>query len=91
MGAIDDLLPHHPIVRQLVQNLKHQGFDSHLDIRDGYLTLTIRLFATNTRDEDKPKDTTIVTEPLLGKKKFMQSLLGSRRHYHDTDFLTPRS
>lgn len=91
MGAIDDVLQRHPVVQQLVQSLKHQGFDSHLDIRKGYLTLTIRLFATNTRDEDRTKDFLTDSEPLLRKKKFLQSLLGSRRYITDTDFLTPRS
>lgn len=90
MDVIDDVLLHHPIVRQLVQSLRHQGFDSQLDIREGYLTLTVRLFATDTPSKDTTKDTSIDSEPLLRKKKYMQSLLGSRRYLNDTDFLTPR-
>jgi hypothetical protein len=90
MDAIDDVLLRHPNVAQLVQSLKQQGFDSHLDIREGYLTLTVRLFATDPSSMDATKDTSIDSEPLLRKKKFMQSLLGSRRYINDTDFLTPR-
>jgi hypothetical protein len=90
MDVIDDVLLHHPIVRQLVQSLRHQGFDSHLDIREGYLTLTVKLFATNTTPEKVEKGPSIESEPLLRKKKYMQSLLGSRRYLNDTDFLTPR-
>jgi hypothetical protein len=89
MDAIDDVLHQHPIVQQLVQSLKQQGFDTHLDIREGYLTLTVRLFATNAPSMNMLKDTTVDSEPLLRKKKFMQSLLGPRRHYNDTEFLTP--
>jgi hypothetical protein len=89
MGAIDNVLLRHPIVEQLVQSLIQQGFDSQLDIRDGYLTLTVRLFATDTPSMDTTKDTSIDSEPLLRKKKFMQSLLGSRRYFTDTEFLTP--
>jgi hypothetical protein len=48
MDVIDDVLLRHPNVAQLVQSLKQQGFDSHLDIHEGYLTLTVRLFATDS-------------------------------------------
>ena len=89
MDASEDILFHHPIVRQLVQSLKQQGFDSHLDIREGYLTLTVKLFATNTTPGKVEKGSSIESEPLLRKKKFMQSLLGSRRHFNDREFLTP--
>jgi hypothetical protein len=89
MDAVDDVLHQHPIVRQLVQSLKQQGFDSQLDIHDGYLTLTIKLFATNTSSVKSAKDTSIDSEPLIRKKKFMQSLLGPRRYFDDREFLTP--
>jgi len=89
MGAIDDVLLRHPNVTQLVQSLKQQGFDSHLDIREGYLTLTVRLFATDTFSQDTINDTSIDSEPLLRKKRFVQSLLGSRRYFNDANFLTP--
>jgi hypothetical protein len=89
MGVIDDVLLRHPIVEQLVQSLRQQGFDSHLDIHDGYLTLTIRLFAIDISSMNSTKDSLIDSEPLLRKKKYMQSLLGSRRHLNDADFLTP--
>ena len=90
MGAIEDVLLRHPNVAQLVQSLKQQGFDSHLDIHEGYLTLTIRLFATDTLSVKPTKDALIDSEPLIRKKKYMQSLLGPRRYLNDTDFLTPR-
>jgi hypothetical protein len=89
MDVIDDVLLRHPNVAQLVQSLKQQGFDSHLDIREGYLTLTVKLFATNTTSSKGEKGPSIESEPLLRKKKFMQSLLGSRRHFNDREFLTP--
>jgi hypothetical protein len=89
MGAVDDVLLHHPNVEQLVRSLKQQGFNSHLDIREGYLTLTVRLFATDRLSMDTPKDVSIDSEPLLRKKRFMQSLLGSRRYFNDEKFLTP--
>lgn len=90
MGAIDDVLLRYPIVQQLIQNLRHQGFDSHLDVRDGYFTLMIRLFAMHMPDEDATKESSMDSEALLRKKKFMQSLLGARRYFTDADFLTPR-
>ena len=90
MDAIEDILFHHPTVRQIVQSLKQQGFDSHLDIREGYLTLTVKLFVTNTTPVKVKQDPSIESEPLLRKKKFMQSLLGPRSYLNDTDFLTPR-
>jgi hypothetical protein len=89
MDVIDDVLLRHPNVAQLVQSLKQQGFDSHLDIHEGYLTLTVRLFATDTPSRDTIKDTSIDSEPLLKKKRFMQSLLGARRYFNDAKFLTP--
>ena len=89
MDAIDDVLLRHPNVAQLVQSLKQQGFDSHLDIREGYLTLTVRLFATNIPTANAKQDPSMESEPLIRKKKFMQSLLGSRRYFNDAEFLTP--
>jgi hypothetical protein len=91
MGVINDMLHDHPGVQQLIQNLRLLGVDSYVDIRDGHVTLTIRLFAMHLPDKDSTKDSSIKSEALLRKKKFMQSLLGARRHTMDTDFLKPQS
>jgi hypothetical protein len=90
MSALNEMLLDHPSVQQLIQNLRRLGVDSDLDIHDGYLTLTIRLFATHTSNIDATKDTSMESEALLKKKKFMQSLLGARQRTVNTDFLTPR-
>ena len=89
MGAIEDILLNHSIVKQLVQSLKQQGFDTHLDICNGYLTLTVRLFAIDAPSLNAIKDSSIDSESLQRKKKFMQSLLGQRRYFSDAKFLTP--
>ena len=90
MGAIEDVLLRHPNVEQLVQSLKQQDFDSHLDIREGYLTLIVRLFTTDTPSMKPTKDALIDSEPLVRKKKYMQSLLSPRRYLNGIGFLTPR-
>lgn len=90
MSILNEMLLDHPSVQQLIQNLKQLGVDSNLDIRDGYLTLNIRLFATPMLNINATKDTSIESEALIKKKKFMQSLLGPRRRTVNTDFLTPQ-
>ena len=89
MVANQDIVIKHSVVRQLVQSLKQQGFDTHLDIRNGYLVLTVRLFATGASSLNAAKDSSIDSESLQRKKKFVQTLLGKRRYFSDANFLTP--
>jgi hypothetical protein len=90
MPVMNDALLHHPTAQQLVQSLKHQGYEAHLAIRKGYLTVTIRLCAVHTSDTAQAKRSPSEAEPLSRKKKYLRSLLGSRRAFDDTDFLQPR-
>jgi hypothetical protein len=104
MPVMNDALLHHPTAQQLVQRLKHQGYEAHLAIRlkhqgyeahlairQGYLTLTIRLCAVHTSDTEQATRSPSESEPLSRKKKYLRSLLGSRRAFDDTDFLQPAS
>ena len=87
---MNDALLHHPTAQQLVQRLKHQGYEAHLAIHKGYLTVIIRLCAVHPSDTAPSQRSPSESEPLSRKKKYLRSLLGPHRVFDDTNFLQPR-